>query len=330
MQKHVNGSVSRDFPLFHSKLIPIYIHNEKHSQKPQKNKFVLTNEHPDFFRLDGMKEEGYKNPFLKDIIKVDRDECYKSIDYARRHVNFINFINSNRKYSQDKNVIKYIMNATTKNIKDKRQQIIKDKLKIKKINSSEEHKIKNIRQILIREKILKELKKNIPKIDYKMSSTIDHSKPVQTEYDALNKKDNHSSFKSIDNERRIKDNLLKKYNFFFDTKRTSYLKNVNDYNISEAQKRDLRKRLNYQRKPFLRYNLIRGQYDVIKPPPYVGDSWDSFHENFYTIEHNANQFKQKGGLFTEFTDKNRYVIAINKKELREKIEKERGLKNTTK
>ena len=35
-----------------------------------------TNEHPDFFRLDIMKLNGYRNSFLEGLIKVDRNEQF--------------------------------------------------------------------------------------------------------------------------------------------------------------------------------------------------------------------------------------------------------------
>ena len=108
------------------------------------------------------------------------------------------------------------------------------------------------------------------------------------------------------------------------------MKNFNDYNISEAQQRDLYKGLNYQRKPSLKYNVIRGQYNMINPPLYRGENWGTFHENYYTIENNRNQFRIKGGLFSEFTDKNINVISINKRELKKKVEKERELRNNLK
>lgn len=325
MSFHKNGSVSKDFPLFHSNLIPLHINIEKPKGKRTKNAFVLTNEHPDFFKLDGMKEEGYKNPYLKEVIKSDRNEYYKNIDSERRQINLINFINSNRKYSQDPKIIKYITNANTKEITRKREQILKDKIKIKKRSFTQENN-HNIRQISIRDKILNKLEKYIPKIDYKMTSTIDYSKPLKTEYETLNEKDNLK----IDENNRVNKNILKKYNFFFDDQKTAYLKNFNDYKISEAQQRDLYKGLNYQRKPCLNYNVIKGQYNVIVPPPYRGESWGTFHENFYTIENNSNQFRIKGGLFSEFTDKNINVISINKRELTKKVEKERELRNILK
>ena len=326
MSVHLNGSVSKDFPLFYTNLIPIHINKEKISRKPHRNTFIVTNEHPDFFKLDGMKEEGYRNPYLNEVIKVDRNECYKNIDFARKQLNLINFINSNRKYSQDPKILRYIINANTKELNNKREQILKDRIKIKKRSFSQENN-NNIKQISIRDKIINKLEKYIPKIDYKMTSTIDYSKPIKTEYQTLTEKGN---IKNDEKDERRKANLLKKYNFFFDGKKSAYLKNYNDYKISEAQQRDLYKGLNYQRKPAFRLNLINGKYNCIIPPAYRGESWGNFHENYYTIESNRNQFRKKGGLFSEFTDKNINVISINKRELREKVEKERELRNNSK
>ena len=321
-----NGSVSKDFPLYHTNLIPVYTSKERISHKPYKNAFILTNEHPDFFKLDGMKEEGYKNPYLNEVIKVDRSECFKEIDSARKQLNLINFINSNRKYSQDPKILRYILNAESKDIKTKREHILKKRSNTQENNSNSNNNNNNYKQLALRDKIANSLEKYIPKIDYKMTSTIDYTKPVRTEYETLN---DLKSSREMNAERKNR-NLLKKYNFFFDEKKSAYLKNFNDYKISEAQQRDLYKGFNYQRKPSFRYNLFKGKYDTITPPEYRGESWSSFHENFYTIKSNRNQFRIKGGLFSEFSDKNKNVISINKRELREKVEKERELRKSLK
>ena len=322
-----NGSVSKDFPLFHTNLIPIYLSADKkmHNHKLTKNTFVVTNEHPDFFKLEGMKEAGYRNPYLNEVIKVDRSESYKLIDSSRRQLNLINFINSNRKYSQDPNIIKYITNANINAMNKKREQIIKDKIRIKERNLTQENEDINDR-IHSRNKILNNLNKYIPKIDYKMTKTIDYSQPIETESQNQNKL-NYSK-----NEYDIKENnnILKKYNIFFDKNKSSYLKNFNDYKISEAQQRDLEKGLNYQRKPSFKYNLFKNKNDVIVPPPYRVEKWGEFHENFYTIANNRGQFGIKGGLFSEFSDKNKNIISINKSELREKIKKEMEMKSNMK
>ena len=323
MSLHLNGSVSKDFPLFHSNIIPIYINKEKHSKKPYKNRFILTNEHPDFFKLDGMKEEGYKNPYLNEVIKFDRNETYKNIDFARRQLNLINFINSSRNYSQDPKITRYITNANVNEINKKREQKLKDKMRIKKRSNTQENN-QNIKLISIKDKIINKLEKFIPKIDYKMTSTIDYSKPIKTEYETINESKKNKNDENV----RSYENIFKK-NILYSQK-SAYLKNLNDYNISEAQQRDLYMGLNYQRKPCFRNNLIKGKLNIIEPPPYRGENWGAFLENYYTIENNRNQFRRMGGLFSEFIDKNNNVISINKRELREKLEKERELRKILK
>ena len=125
MSVNKNGSVSENFPLYHNNLIPIYLSADKkeHSQKLKKNTFTVTNEHPDFFKLKGMKEAGYRNPYLNEMIKVDRSECYKLIDSSRRQLNLINFMKSNRKYSQDPKITKYIINANDNAINKKENKL---------------------------------------------------------------------------------------------------------------------------------------------------------------------------------------------------------------
>jgi hypothetical protein len=325
MSLHTNGSVSKDFPLFHSNLIPIYTSREKHSHKPFKNTFTITNEHPDFFKLDGMKIEGYKNPYLNEVIKIDRNENFKKIDFARRQINLINFLNSNRKYSQDPKISRYIINANINEINKKREQKIKDKIKIiKKRAFTQENN--DIKQISIRDKILNKLDKYIPKIDYKMTSTIDYTKPVKTEYYSINESNNIKNEQKKNNS----NNMLRQYSLNLKTEKPGYLKNLNDYNISEAQQRNLYMGLHYQRKPAFRRDLVRGKNNIIEPPPYRGENWGAFFENYFTIENNRNQFRKRGGLFSEFIDKNSNVLAINKRELREKVEREMELRNILK
>lgn len=318
MSVQVSGSVSKDFPLFHSNLIPLYMNNKKESRKPHENTFFVTNEHPDFFKLDGMKEGGYKNPYLNEVIKTDRNESFKKIDYARRQLNLINFINTNRNYSQDPKITRYIINEYDNKINKKREQKMKDKMAIKNRSLTQENS-NNIRNFEIKDKIINELEKYIPKIDYKMTRTIDYEKPIKTEYETI----------------KLKNNSLEKgnknrYNFNLNSQKSAYLKNLNDYKISEAQQRDLNMGLIYQRQPSFRNDLIRGKYNIIYPPPYRGENWGAFKHDYYTIENNRNKFRKMGGLFSEFIDKNINVISLNKRELREKVERERELRNSLK
>ena len=120
-----SGAVSKDFPLHHNKFIPTYQNpNEK---KYTHNKSIInntyTNEHPDLFRLDGMKEGGYFNPFLNQIIKVDRNEYYKKLSLDRKNINFIDFMKTHRQYSQNPKLTRYISSGEQIELKRKRMAL---------------------------------------------------------------------------------------------------------------------------------------------------------------------------------------------------------------
>ena len=74
--KYSSGSVSEDFPLYHNEKIPVYIppNEKKYNKKISNLRIMVSNEHPDIFRIKGMKEGGYKNPFLNEVDKIDRKE----------------------------------------------------------------------------------------------------------------------------------------------------------------------------------------------------------------------------------------------------------------
>ena len=296
------GAVSKDFPLFHSQIIPIHVnlYEKPPSHLKIKNKSTYTNEHPELFRMDNMKESGYRNPYLDDVIKVDRNEFFKNkMDFNRRQIHLIDFIKSERKYSQDPNILRYIPNANNIDILHKREQNKIDKKNIKTDNtfSSEEKKYYNL---------IPNLNNHIPKVDYKMITTIDVSKPATFNKTRLNTENSNV-------------NYLKE-KFFCSPKNTSYLRNYNDYNIAEAQQRNINKEIYYSRKPAYEYDLIKGKVEKIKPPPLRSENWGTFYENYLTLLSDGRKFRRKGGLFSEFSDKNRNVIHIQKEEKRKELE----------
>ena len=110
--KCLSGSVSEDFPLYHSELIPIY-HAHKlpeHKKNVSNVRITVSNEHPDLFRIKGMKEGGYMNPFLNEILKVDREEFFKKIEETGKKIRMIDVIKNSRKYSQDPKYLNLINN----------------------------------------------------------------------------------------------------------------------------------------------------------------------------------------------------------------------------
>jgi len=122
------NSISHDFPFS--------IKNERReaSPPPQKpaTKFLyhlrnsFNNESPDFLRLDVLKEnpKGYKNPYLDEVIPIDRNNYFKELNHTRDHINLINKIKSNRELSQDIKYLKIVKGKLDRDIMNKRMNIL--------------------------------------------------------------------------------------------------------------------------------------------------------------------------------------------------------------
>ena len=123
---------------------------------------------------------------------------------------------------------------------------------------------------------------------------------------------------------------LKQISCQYDPLRSAYISNSNDYKISEANGRDKEKEFSHQRKAINRFNLINSNREIIIPPLSINEKWSPFYENYYmTLLKNKKGFLEKGGLFTEFTNKNIYTININKRKNKENLREKLGLSTTS-
>ena len=313
MKNHVNGEVSKDFPLYHTQLIPISPREDKKYFFGKKTKELnfYTNEHPDFFRLDGMKLSGYRNRYLDEVIKVDRNEQLNKMNLNAEQINLIDYIKSSRKFSQDPKILRLIGNEFDIQMYKKRQQISEDR---KKKNKDMNKYTINLNDINNYDNVLKELDNYTPRIDYKMKKTIDPDE---------NRKSIGKYFISEENYDK-----LKQISCQYNPKKSSYITNSNDYKISEANGRDRKKEFNHKRRSLNRFNIINHKKEKIIPPLSRNEKWSPFYENFYmTLINNNKGFSQKGGLFTEFTNKNIGVINVNKRNNKEKLIKEKKILN---
>ena len=323
----VSGSISKDFPLYHSTIIPTYESPEKnrykHIHKKAKNSNIFTNEHPDIFRLEGMKEGGYVNPFLDKIIKVDRNEYFKKLSSDRKNVNFIDFLKSNRKYSQDPKIIRYISSDSNKELK--RKSMGKNiKMEKEEDEKNKNSKISLNKNILLTESTINTNKKKynnllrrlnyfVPKIDYRIKRTLDID----------NRGDNsiNPDDLSIDLEN---DNLYKKISTGIDRKMYSNLRNTNgfEFELNDKQKKD-DEDFKFKRKEIYQYNPIKDRMETISPPPYKNTKWSSFLENYFLLMNSKKQFQRKGGLLSEFSNKNIGSINNNKFDIQQRLKKEK-------
>ena len=322
----MSGSISKDFPLYHSTIIPTYESPEKnkhkHVHKRAKNGSIFTNEHPDLFRLEGMKEGGYFNPFLDKIIKVDRSEYFKKLSLDRKNVNFIDFLKSNRKYSQDPKIIRYIGCDFNKELKHKRMgknnvsmdNEEEEENKNSRINSNKSRLLTEGNHSANRKKynsLLKKLNYFVPRIDYRIKRTIDMD----------NKQNNSININnmSLDLE---KDNLYKKISTGIDPKLSYSLRNSNGFQLNDNEK-IINDEFKFQRKIINQYNPIKDRMETIKPPPYKNAKWSSFLENYFLLMNSKKQFLRKGGYFSEFSNKNIGSINNNKYDIQQRLKKEK-------
>jgi len=321
MSKSKTGLISKDFPLYHSDLIPTYSspNDQKRSHTFAKDRIIYTNEHPEIFRLEGMKEGGYFNPYLSESIKVDRSEYLKKLGLDRKNLNFIDFIKSNRKLSQDPNVIRYITVDTNKELKLKRMGIQKND-----VNQSKDNNVND--NITLTEgnnysNIIKKLNHYVPKIDYRIKNTLDMNEISND----TNKR--CKTFGNLDNEELIKE-MAKETRI---NNRPINFKNYSNFKINEMGLDNSSDGFKFNRKSVEHYNPVKDKMEIIKPPPFKNDKWSLFLENYFLLVNSSKKFRRRGGLFSEFCNKNIHSINLNKfniqqehKNKREEKEKEKG------
>ena len=309
-----NGCVSKDFPLYHSDLISIHEEPEwkVHKHNISQSRYVITNEHPELFRLDGMKEGGYHNPYLNKIIKLDRSLYLNKFSTDRKNINFIDFIKCNPKYSQDPTIIRYISSDRDKELRKKRMGIT--------INVSENSnsKIKNMKSnsyltegniIEANQKynnMLKQLNHFLPKIDYRIKRTFVPEAKIN---DIKNDKSDQLYQKIIGKININSNGNLRNLDHFTET--------------DEGSKKN--QEFSFRRKKIEEYNPIKDKLVEINPPPYRKSRWSLFLENYYLMNNSAKKFRKRGGLFSEFCNKN--IISINNSQ---KHEEKKELKNINK
>ena len=308
-----SGTVSEDFPLYHSKYVPTFKkpNERKYTHKRVKINNIYTNEHPDIFRIEGMKEGGYSNPFLNKIIKVDRNEFYRRLNLDRKNINFIDFIKTNRKYSQNQKIIQYISNDVDIDLRRKRMGDKNKNLSCSGINSTYDNYILKTDNIKNRNKseylnLIKTLNSFVPKIDYRIKKTL--------KIDVEGNKNNNNNNSDIEN-----NNIYKKLT----NNNLAYinnLRNMNNFQINKTMLND--DEFSFQRKEINQYNPMRDRKEIISPPSYKNEKWSPFLENYFLIANTEKKFQRKGGLLTEFCNKNIISINNDKKLIQQKLKKQ--------
>ena len=313
--KYTRASVSEDFPLYHNENIPVYsqIKEKKHKKNISNIRIMVSNEHPDIFRIKGIKEGGYKNPFLNEVLKVDRDEYFKKMQEIGKKIKLIDVIKSSRKFSQDPKYFSLINNDEY----SKRQNLV--------------------------EYSPPDTYGQPPNFSLSLDS---NSNFLNTALRTLNKErkrfSRNNTRKNIDlnKMKKIGDNFIinqndvnkiKNVHCSFNLDKSSYISNLNNFEFSESPKEEENKEFFYPRKPIYKLNPIMNTKTVLYPPPYIFPKWSNFSENYFVLSQTKNGLKRKGGLFSEFVNKNFDKLkVINddiKKRLKQKKEEEKMKRN---
>jgi hypothetical protein len=162
--------------------------------------------------------------------------------------------------------------------------------------------------------LLRKLNSFLPKIDYRIKRTLIID----------NKGDNsiNSSNLSIDLEN---DSLYKKIATGIDSKSNNNLRNINDFEFEPLNKNVKKNDEDFQfkRKQIYQYNPIKDKMETIVPPPYKNPRWSSFLENYFLMMNSRKQFQRKGGLLSEFSNKNIGSINNNKFDIQQRLKKEK-------
>lgn len=95
------NSISYEFP-FRTKFGNVYKSNSFKEVTRHKDNFPLNeynNELPDIFRLDSMTQSTrmYQNPYLNEVLPVDRKEFYKNYEKTKTKIQLIDKIKKKQK-----------------------------------------------------------------------------------------------------------------------------------------------------------------------------------------------------------------------------------------
>jgi hypothetical protein len=243
------NSLSYDFPFQtgHSYRAEKPIRKE-YSKQCNELRNSYNNESPDFFRLDAMKENPkmYKNPYLSEVIKFDRNEVYKENDKTQQHISFINEIKKRREWSQNPNYLKMVKGCNDRNVIEKRNKVKTDPYVPKENYLNLDTKSESYKDTL------KHLHDNYsPRHNIQVKKTLDLTRPSES-----------NTRLSLD----------------LDPWYSGGFKNWNSYDISENEKPKEKCFLGFNKKAADIYNCITDTKHKVTPDRYIVDKWSNFYE----------------------------------------------------
>jgi len=145
----------------------------------------------------------------------------------------------------------------------------------------------------------------VPKIDYRIKKTL------KIDVEGNKNNNNNSDIENNNLYKKLTNNNLAYIN---------NLRNMNNFQINKTMLND--DEFSFQRKEINQYNPMRDRREMISPPSYKNQKWSPFLENYFLIANTEKKFQRKGGLLTEFCNKNIISINNDKKLIQQKLKKQ--------
>ena len=297
---------SQDFPMLTKFGNVAKYYRPPLTQKHLLNNKILhqySNELPEFFRLNGMQKSDsvYNNPHLEDVKEIDRNQNNENMKSSIKYIKLLGKIKSNRSLSQNQNILERISSEEI----IKKRKILRDRYENKSANNV----------IMIPKKTILNLDNNnlnrIFKL-YNKSMRIGNIRHNQIDQNSLVYLDKNKNIKCS----KLDIDKLKRLESVIDIPHSSYIANVNNYDIKENDNENKRCVFEFERIPIQSYDPILDEVKTYKLPNVKVNKWDKYNEAYSLMD---DQLQCKGGLFSESFKKNRINYKIME------IQKEKNL-----
>ena len=300
------NSCSEDFPLKtkYGNIMKFGILSPVYHRKISPILYEYSNEIPDMFKLAIMKKGKlkYNNPHLNDVIKVDRSEGFKNIEKSGKIIKMLDKIKGNFKLNRDNNLLKKIKSekALEMSIMYKSKSS-NDILKRNPTNNGLTLNYDNNKNNINFGKTFFSLYDNHIRRNNNIHLSNKLNKQIDKNYITFFAGNSGLKCSSLDKEKL--ETIKSKINL----KNTSYLKNLNTFDIKESYNENKRIKFEFKRKPYIIYNPISNTYRKVIPDILTNNKWDSYSETFCLLR---GSFGIKRGYFSEFSEMNKASIKM--------------------
>ncbi len=91
-----------------------------------------------------------------------------------------------------------------------------------------------------------------------------------------------------------------------------YLKNVNEYCISENDQVNHERLIDLYRKPVKDFNVVNNEEKIICPPSIKINKWGAFYDSYIGLAGTNEGFKKRNGTFSNYLDQNHINNSLQK------------------